>query len=250
MTIHSSTFNDTASPVALVTGGARGVGKGIVHCLLNAGWRVIVADVLKAESEALLSPDIIEYVCTDISNEEQVANLFEHIKSVYSNLNGVVNNAAIANPYTGKMETLALAEWQRFIDTNLTGTFLVSRAAIPLLQASRGAIVNIASTRWQQSEPHCEAYAATKGGVVAMTHALALSLSGQVRVNCISPGWIATDHNNLSPSDHHQHPAGRVGKPEDIGHMVEFLLSEKGSFITGQNLVIDGGMTKKMIYDE
>lgn len=248
MAIDNST--KTSSPVALVTGGARGVGKGIAHCLLNAGWRVIIADVLKPESDALLSPDTIEYVCTDISNEEQVANLFEHINSVYGNLNGVVNNAAIANPYTGTMETLALKEWQRFIDTNLTGTFLVGRAAIPLLRASRGAMVNIASTRWQQSEPHCEAYAATKGGVVAMTHALALSLSGQVRVNCISPGWIATDHSSLSPNDHHQHPAGRVGRPEDIGNMVEFLLSEKSGFITGQNFVIDGGMTKKMIYDE
>ena len=241
---------NASPPLALVTGGARGVGRGIAHCLLNAGWRVVVADVLKAESEALLPTNKIEYICTDISNEEQIAKLFAHIKSVYGSLNGVVNNAAIANPYTGAVETLALEEWQRFINTNLTGTFLVGRAAIPLLRATRGAMVNIASTRWQQSEPHCEAYAATKGGVVAMTHALALSLSGQVRVNCISPGWIATDHSSLSPNDHHQHPAGRVGKPEDIGNMVEFLLSEKSGFITGQNFVIDGGMTKKMMYDE
>ena len=250
MPTHDTSINIPPSSVALVTGGARGVGRGIAHCLLNAGWRVIVADVLKAESEALLPTNKIEYICTDISNEEQVAKLFVHIMSVYGNLNGVVNNAAIANPYTGAVETLALEEWQRFINTNLTGTFLVGRAAIPLLRATRGAIVNIASTRWQQSEPHCEAYAATKGGVVAMTHALALSLSGQVRVNCISPGWIATDHSSLSPNDHQQHPAGRVGKPEDIGNMVEFLLSEKSGFITGQNFIIDGGMTKKMIYDE
>ena len=249
MPTHNTMIN-ASPPVALVTGGARGVGRGIAHCLLNAGWRVVVADVLKAESEALLPTNKIEYICTDISNEEQIAKLFAHIKSVYGSLNGVVNNAAIANPYTGAVETLALEEWQRFINTNLTGTFLVGRAAIPLLRATRGAMVNIASTRWQQSEPHCEAYAATKGGVVAMTHALALSLSGQVRVNCISPGWIATDHSSLSPNDHHQHPAGRVGKPEDIGNMVEFLLSEKSGFITGQNFVIDGGMTKKMMYDE
>jgi len=226
------------------------VGQGIVHCLLNAGYRVVVADVLKPESEALLPSGKTAYICTDISNEAQVANLFRHVQTEYGYLNGVVNNAAIANPYTGTMETLPLDEWQRFINTNLTGTFLISRSAIPLLRASKGAIVNIASTRWQQSEPHCEAYAATKGGIVAMTHALALSLSGLVRVNCVSPGWIAADHSKLAPNDHRQHPAGRVGKPEDIGNMVEFLLSEKSGFITGQNFIIDGGMTKKMIYDE
>ena len=237
MSAQIPTNNAPSSPVILVTGGARGVGRGIVYCLLNAGCRVVIADVLKPESAALLPSNKTEYICTDISNEEQVANLFSDIQTDYGYLNGVVNNAAIANPYTGAMETLTLDEWQRFINTNLTGTFLVSRAAIPLLRASKGAIVNIASTRWQQSEPNCEAYAATKGGIVAMTHALALSLSGQVRVNCVSPGWIAADHSKLSQNDHHQHPAGRVGKPEDIGNMVAFLLSEKSGFITGQNFV-------------
>jgi NAD(P)-dependent dehydrogenase (short-subunit alcohol dehydrogenase family) len=145
------------------------------------------------------------------------------------------------------------------LDTNLTGMFLCTKHALPALRQARAAIVNIASTRALQSEPNTEAYAAAKGGVVALTHALAMSLGPDVRVNCISPGWIDVSEwkkpsqrraSKLSAQDHAQHPVGRVGHPLDIAKLTLFLLSADAGFITGQNFVVDGGMTRKMIYKE
>jgi NAD(P)-dependent dehydrogenase (short-subunit alcohol dehydrogenase family) len=137
--------------------------------------------------------------------------------------------------------------------------FLCAKHAVPALRKARGAIINVASTRALQSEPNTEAYAASKGGVVALTHALALSLGPAIRVNCISPGWIDVSEWKkpskrkaaaLRDVDHAQHPVGRVGNPLDIGKLALFLLSHDASFITGQNFVADGGMTRKMIYAE
>ena len=140
------------------------------------------------------------------------------------------------------------------LDTNLTAAFLFARAAEKPLRASRGAIVTIASTRALMSEPNTESYAASKGGLVALTHALAISLAPEVRVNCISPGWIVVrreQEEKLRRKDHLQHPAGRVGRPEDIAEMAAFLLDrDRAGFVTGANFVVDGGMTRKMIYEE
>ena len=136
------------------------------------------------------------------------------------------------------------------LDVNLTAPFLLSRAAAPLLAKSGGSIVNIASTRALMSEPHTEAYSASKGGLLSLTHALAMSLA-PVRVNAVSPGWI--EHaapETLRPVDHAFHPAGRVGTVTDIAEMVWFLTGEGAAFITGQNFVVDGGVTKKMFYPE
>jgi len=150
-----------------------------------------------------------------------------------------------------------LDEWNRVIGTNLTGAFLCAKHTAPFLKNSNGSIVNISSTRAFQSEPNTEAYSASKGGILALTHALAMSLAPEIRVNCISPGWIdvsgikkktKANQIELSEVDHQQHPAGRVGKPADITNMVLFLLNPENDFITGQNFIIDGGMTKKMIY--
>jgi NAD(P)-dependent dehydrogenase (short-subunit alcohol dehydrogenase family) len=157
------------------------------------------------------------------------------------------------------LEELSTEEWNRVIATNLQSVYLVTRYLLPLMP--RGAsIINIASTRALMSEPNTEAYSASKGGILALTHAMAISLAPRgIRVNAISPGWIETSNWKkrsirkeplLRDIDHLQHPAGRVGKPEDIAYACLFLSSEEASFITGVNLVVDGGMTVKMIYAE
>ena len=155
------------------------------------------------------------------------------------------------------MTELSLADWNRVIGVNLTGPFLCAKHLTPLLRARKGAIVNIASTRAFMSEPNTEAYSASKGGIAALTHALAASLGPDIRVNSISPGWIETESwrksatrrtPTLTDADHAQHPAGRVGQPDDIAAMVEFLAFGESGFMTGANVMIDGGMTRKMIY--
>src|SRR5215471_1551935 len=151
------------------------------------------------------------------------------------------------------LRRLTVSERHRVLDTNLTAAFLFARAAEKPLCASRGAIVTIASTRALMSEPNTESYSASKGGLVALTHALAISLGPEVRVNCISPGWILVRHEDekkLRRKDHLQHPAGRVGRLDDIAEMAAFLLDrDRSGFITGANFVVDGGMTRKMIYE-
>jgi NAD(P)-dependent dehydrogenase (short-subunit alcohol dehydrogenase family) len=136
------------------------------------------------------------------------------------------------------------------IATNLTATFLLVRAAEPLLRAARGSVVTIASTRAHMSEPDTESYAASKGGLLALTHALAVSLGPEVRANVVSPGWIDVRGEALRPEDHAQHPAGRVGRTEDVAAMVAWLVGPESGFVTGAEFVVDGGMTRKMIYAE
>ena len=191
----------------------------------------------------------------DVSNEEDVVAAINDSVIKKGGLYGLINDAAISinKPITEP----TLEEWHKVIDTNLTGTFLCSKYALPHLKKTKGCIVNMASTRAFQSEPNTEAYSASKGGVFALTHALAMSAAPDVRVNCISPGWIDVSaikkttmaHQlELSKSDHEQHPAGRVGNGWDIARTILFLLDERNDFITAQNFVIDGGMTKKMMY--
>jgi hypothetical protein len=179
-----------------------------------------------------------------------VVKLIEKTEERYGRLDILINNAGFGcwkSPYD-----LTVEEWDSVINTNLRGTFLCSREAAKIMRKSGGgSIVNIASTRAIMSEPDSESYAASKGGILALTHALAVSLGpDRIRVNAISPGWIETgDYEKLREIDHLQHPAGRVGKPEDIARACLFLTADENSFITGINLVIDGGMTRKMIYE-
>ncbi len=254
-------MNDLKDKVALVTGGAQGIGKGITRHFLGLGMKVVIADVDDEAGQETLEEfnclGELKFVRTDVSNEADAKNAVEKTLEYFGGIYALINNAGIADPGSTPPDELKLESWSRIIGVNLTGSFLMAKFAIPHLKKSKGAIVNISSTRSIQSEPNTEAYAATKGGILALTHALALSLSGKVRVNCISPGWIEVSGMkkrskrktyNLTQADHEQHPAGRVGKAEDIAEMVAFLVSEKAGFITAQNFIVDGGMTKKMIY--
>lgn len=250
-------------PTVIVTGGAQGIGKGISRRLLTEGWRVVIADIdaeAGSEAAAELAPlGEVLALPVDVAREDQAAACVRRSLEGGGPLTALVNNAGIAGPRLAPVEELALEAWRRMLDAHLTGTFLMTKHSVPHLRAAGGAIVNIASTRALQSEPHTEAYAAAKGGIVALTHALAVSLGPQVRVNCISPGWIEVGEwrkasrrqvARLTARDHQQHPAGRVGRPEDIAALVSFLLSPQAGFITGQNLVADGGMTRRMLYAE
>lgn len=224
---------------ALVTGGGRGIGRAVAARLLADGWRVVVAD---RDADG---PPGARTVRCDVSDEAAVQSLVAGIAAEEARLDGLVCNAGFG--ITKPLAQLSLAEWNSVLGTNLTSIFLLARETQALLHAAKGSIVTIASTRAHQSEPNSEAYTASKGGIVALTHALAASLA-PVRVNCISPGWILTKGPAPSAEDHAQHWAGRVGQPEDIAAAAAFLLGPEAGFVTGTELVIDGGMTRKMIY--
>lgn len=251
---------DFSGRSAVVTGGGQGIGRAVATALLQAGASVWLAESdVEAGREACaeLAPfGAVEFVATDVADPAAVTALQRRVTQ-NGGLDLLVNNAAVM--VRKPPEELTLEEWQRVLAVNLTAPFLCSRAFAPQLRARRGSIVNIASTRALMSEPHTESYAASKGGLVALTHALALSLGPEVRVNCVSPGWIDVtalakrSHRKaaaLSARDHAQHPVGRVGRPEDVAAMVLYLASAAAGFVTGQNFVVDGGMTRKMIYVE
>jgi len=226
----------------LITGGAQGIGLGCVEHFLKSGWNVTAVDIQPMESGERL-----EAVSGDTSLEATAQRAVEKTIERFGRLDALINNAGVSALGKFSVADLPLEEWNRVIGVNLTGCFLMAKYTAPFLRKAKGAIVNIASTRAMMSEADSEAYAASKGGVVALTHALAVSLGPDVRVNCISPGWIETRKEaEHSAADRAQHPAGRVGVPQDIAELAAYLIS--AGFVTGQNVVVDGGMTKKMIY--
>jgi len=239
-------------PVALVTGGANGIGRAVARHLLAAGWQLGVVDLPGSglRRSFLARTRNIELIEGDVGEQEIAARAVTALVEHFGRLDGLVSNAGIM--IRKPLHRLTTAEWHRVLDTNLTAAFLFARAAERELRKAHGSIVTIASTRAQMSEPNTESYAASKGGLVALTHALAISLGPYVRVNCVSPGWIETkNYTALRRKDHAQHPAGRVGKPADIAEIVAWLLDgERSGFVTGANFVVDGGITRKMIYEE
>jgi NAD(P)-dependent dehydrogenase (short-subunit alcohol dehydrogenase family) len=242
--------------VALVTGAARGIGLGIAAWLISESWQVVLTD-LERERGAKVAKVLGEnalFIAMDVSSEEQVKAGVAEVLGQFGRIDALVCNAAVADPHNTILETLTLSYWNRVLAVNLSGPMLLAKHCAPYLRAHCGAIVNLTSTRAAQSEPDTEAYAASKGGLLALTHALAISLGPEIRVNAVSPGWIDTRDPSvrraepLSDADHAQHPAGRVGTVEDVAAMVAWLLSKNAGFVTGQEFVVDGGMTKKMVY--
>ena len=224
------TFKDK---VVIVTGGARGIGKCIADEFRSQGAHVHVID--KQEGEHFVG---------DISRKEVLEAFVSEVLKTHDRIDCIINNAL---PLMKGIDECTYEEFQYALSVGVTAPFYLVKLLVPHL--SEGAsIVNISSSRARMSQPQTESYTAAKGGIASLTHALAISLAGKARVNSISPGWIDTSYTVYEGPDAIQQPAGRVGNPKDIAHMVLFLCSDKAGFITGENICIDGGMTKQMIY--
>ena len=225
-----STFKDK---VVIVTGGAHGIGKCIAEAFRAQGAQVYVID--KAEGDHFVG---------DIARQEVLETFVAHVLSRHDEVHCIVNNAL---PIMRGIDECTYDEFQYALSVGVTTPFYLVKLLKEHL-AVGASIVNISSSRDRMSQLQTESYTAAKGGIAALTHALAVSLAGRARVNSISPGWIDTTDTLYEGPDATQQPVGRVGHPSDIAHMVLFLCSDKAGFITGENICIDGGMTKQMIY--
>ncbi|MFX3625349.1 MAG: SDR family NAD(P)-dependent oxidoreductase [Ectobacillus sp.] len=247
---------DYTNKIVLVTGGANGIGKAIVTAYCQAGATVILADKDEVNGDRLVQEQTALghkaiFYPVDLANVEEIVDMFSSIHNEYGKVNILINNAGLSK--FKPLRELSAEDWDEVLHVNLRSFVFAAREFAKQNEGTDyGRIINIASTRAVMSEPNSEAYAASKGGIVAVTHALALSLSKErITVNCISPGWIETgDYGALKAEDHLQHPSLRVGKPDDIARACLFLTEEGNDFINGENIIIDGGMTKKMIYTE
>ena len=221
------------SVVAVVTGGAAGIGKCICKEFEKLGVKVCTIDI--AENSFFVG---------DIADEDTLRSFAGKVIGIHGHVDYLINNAP---PLMKGIDSCTYKEFNRALRVGVSAPFLLTQLFLPYF--SEGAsIVNISSSRDRMSQPFTESYTAAKGGIASLTHALAVSLSGKVRVNSISPGWIDTEFKEYTGADAAQHPVGRVGNPQDIAQMVLYLCSEKAGFITGENICIDGGMTRQMIY--
>lgn len=219
--------------VAVVTGGAGGIGKTIAEEFKKQGAEVVVVD---QKSGA----DFIG----DIACEDTLCDFAQYVIKKYGRVDYLINNAMLTR---GGLSECSYEDFNYVLRVGVTAPFMLAKLFMPYF--SKGAsIVNISSSRDRMSQPETESYTAAKGGIAALTHAMAVTLAGRVRVNSVSPGWIDTAFRQYGGADAVQHPAGRVGNPLDIANIVLFLCSEKASFITGENICVDGGMTRQMIY--
>ena len=222
-----------AGKVAVITGGAHGIGKAIAEAFRAEGAAVEIIDTAPGENYA-----------GDIGNKEMLEAFAKAVLDRHGHIDYLINNAP---PLMKGIDECTYEEFQYALSVGVTAPFYLSKLFAPHF-APGGVIINISSSRDRMSQPQTESYTAAKGGIAALTHALAVSLAGRVRVNSISPGWIDTAYRVYEGPDATQQPAGRVGNPMDIAHMVLFLCSDKAGFITGENICIDGGMTRQMIY--
>ena len=217
----------------VVTGGAHGIGKATAEEFKKNGADVCIIDK---------RPN--EYFTGDLAEEATLCRFAEKVVAEYGKVDYLINNAL---PLMKGIDTCSYEEFEYALRVGVTAPFYLTKLFLPHF-APGAAIVNISSSRDRMSQPQTESYTAAKGGIAALTHALAVSLSGKVRVNSISPGWIDTDFAVYEGADAVQQPAGRVGNPLDVANMVLYLCSDKAGFITGENICIDGGMTRQMIY--
>jgi len=241
--------------VVVITGAAQGIGQGIAQMYASRGACVTIGDVDTDKGELTVA-GIREaggtalFVACDVRSEKEIQKLMDATVQEFGTIDILINNAGISR-FKSLFE-LTVEEWNDCLNTNARSCFLATREAAKIMksQGTVGSVVNISSTRSTMSEPDSEAYAASKGAILALSHAMAISLGRDgIRVNSISPGWIQTDdYAALSARDHEQHPVGRVGTPEDVARTCLYLTDPDNSFITGTNVVLDGGMTRKMIY--
>ncbi len=232
----------------IITGACRGIGKCIADTYYELGFNVIVLDIL---SNDLINPNY-DYYQIDLKDELQIKKVFNDIYKKYSEVHILINNAAISS-FKKNIKDITIKEFDDVINTNLRAYFICAKEFLRLNEnCSYGRIINIASTRFHQNEKNYEAYGSSKGGVVALTNSLCISLSDTpITVNAISPGWIeVNNYDKLRTEDHLFHPSRRVGKPKDIANACVFLTNTENDFVNGCNLIIDGGMTKKMIYND
>ena len=219
--------------VAVVTGGAKGIGKAIADEFRRQGAQVCIIDLLPND-----------YYVGDLADPAVLEDFARKVVAEYGHVDYLINNAP---PLMKGLAQCSYEEFNQALRVGVTAPFYLSKLFAPYL-APGAAIVNISSSRDRMSQPQTESYTAAKGGISALTHALAVSLAGKARANSISPGWIDTDYTVYEGPDATQQPAGRVGNPLDIANMVLFLCSDKAGFLTGENICIDGGMTRQMIY--
>ncbi len=219
--------------VAVITGGARGIGKAIAETMRSEGIKVHIIDILPGD-----------WFVGDVGDKETLEKFAASVISESGHVDYLVNNAL---PLMKGIGECTYEEFQKALAVGVTAPFYLTKLLMPYF-SKEASVVNIASSRDRMSQPQTESYTAAKGGIAALTHAMAVSLAGKARVNSISPGWIDTTGSDISGADAVQQPVGRVGKPEDIASMVMYLCSDKAGFISGENICIDGGMTKQMIY--
>ncbi len=224
---------DFKGKVVVVTGGARGIGKCIREKFEEAGAKVCVIDLLQND-----------YFVGDLADKATLEKFADKVISDYGRVDFLINNAA---PKSCGISSASYEDFEYALKVGVTAPFYLSKLFSPYFP-SGASIVNISSSRDRMSQPETESYTAAKGGIASLTHALAVSFSGKVRVNSISPGWIDNDYTVYEGADAIQQPAGRVGNPPDIANMVLYLCSDMAGFITGENICIDGGMTRQMIY--
>lgn len=224
---------DFTDKIVVVTGGAHGIGKAIAEDFASKGAKVVVIDIAQGD-----------HYIGDISDKAVLEAFVKDTIDKYGHVDYLINNAL---PIMRGIDECTYEEFTYALAVGVTAPFYLAKLFNPYF-AEGASIINIASSRDRMSQPQTESYTAAKGGIAALTHALAVSLSGRVRVNSISPGWIDTDYTVYEGPDAIQQPSGRVGHPKDISSMVLFLCSEQAGFINGENICIDGGMTKQMIY--